>query len=179
MFIIFLHVLNSSRLLADKVFLKIDGFNVHIIVERSRWCPLNFSGSKVRGLQLIEMRATKGKGMFPWLQQTFVGEEDCGLTIPKNVCEPTTLVAFKPNFVLVSCIHAWVFMIQRKCYSQNLATLKIFTVNRYSFIRLSPEQRDKTFHSVLTKSTLCPTNSDLKFSHDVTKTIHPPEILLS
>ena len=27
----------------------------------------------------------KGQGMFPWLQQTFVGDDDC-MTSPKNVC---------------------------------------------------------------------------------------------
>ena len=34
---------------------------------------------------MIGTRVNKGKGMFPWLQQTFLGEEDC-VTSPKNVC---------------------------------------------------------------------------------------------
>jgi len=41
--------------------------------------------SLAKSTALIGTRATKGKGMCPWLQQTFVGEEDCVMS-PKNVC---------------------------------------------------------------------------------------------
>ena len=33
-----------------------------------------------------ETQASKGQGMSPWLQQMFMGEEDCVMN-PKNVCE--------------------------------------------------------------------------------------------
>ena len=55
-------------------------------MERSHRYPLNFSGSKFAAKKkMIRTRANKGQGMFPWLQQTFVGQEDY-VTTPKNVC---------------------------------------------------------------------------------------------
>ena len=34
---------------------------------------------------MIGARANKGQGMLPWLQQTFMVDQDCVIT-PKNVC---------------------------------------------------------------------------------------------
>ena len=45
--VFFLHIFNTKQLLVDNKGIKIDRFNVQIIVGRSRWGPLNFSGSKV------------------------------------------------------------------------------------------------------------------------------------
>ena len=49
----------------------------------SRWCPINFSGSKVCSHDWNENKQRARN--VPWLQQTFAGEEDC-VTRPKNVC---------------------------------------------------------------------------------------------
>ena len=52
-------------------------FFAHVLITATDLKPID--------VQQIPPRSNKGQGMFPWLQQTFEGEEDY-VTSPKNIC---------------------------------------------------------------------------------------------